>query len=411
MTDNKSSNLIQSTLHRIGTGNEIITQKQLDSAIIQFVVQDIQPINIVDKPVFLNLIRLGLPKTLSVMCSKTLKSRLNSSANAMVDTITKTLSNIEYISETADCWTQGKKSYLGITAHWINTTTLVREGVSLACTAIKGRHTFDLLAREIQNINMKYKIQNKVVSTTTDNGSNFVKAFKIFGIYENYEENLSDEQNKDEEIELIELTGIIEDGEENDIDLQVSLSAHRRCVSHTLNLIATNDIEKWFNENEKQADVLQLKKLYRKLFAKLTKLWSKQNQSTIVAEKIHDILNVYLRVPNKTRWNSTYDALLQLRKIINGHGGLEKLNQVMDINTLPRILSEEAVFIHEFCDIFGPIADSLDFLQGEKAMYMGYLLPTLHALEKKIKNRQCKPMIHCTLLLEAVLRSIKKRFV
>jgi hypothetical protein len=40
-----------------------------------------------------------------------------------------------------------------------------------------------------------------------------------------------------------------------------------------------------FNENERKADVLQLEKLYRKLFAKLTKLWSKQNQSTIVVEK------------------------------------------------------------------------------------------------------------------------------
>jgi len=114
LTDDKSSNLIQSTLHRIGKENEIITQKQLDSAIIKFVVQDTQPFNIVDKPVFLNLIRLGLPKTLTVMCSKTLKTPLNSAANSMVHNITKTLSNIENISETVDCWTQGKKSYLGI---------------------------------------------------------------------------------------------------------------------------------------------------------------------------------------------------------------------------------------------------------------------------------------------------------
>jgi len=55
----------------------------------------IQSINVVDKPVFLNLIRLGLPKTLSIMCSKTLKNRLNSSADAMVANITKTLLNIE----------------------------------------------------------------------------------------------------------------------------------------------------------------------------------------------------------------------------------------------------------------------------------------------------------------------------
>jgi len=87
------------------------------------------------------------------------------------------------------------------------------------------------------------------------------------------------------------------------------------------------------------------------------------------------------------------------------------LNQVLDFNTLPRIINNEALFINEFCDIFGPVAESLEFLQGEKAIYMRYLLPTLHALEKKIKSRQCKPMTHCILLQEAILRSIIKRFV
>jgi len=48
---------------------------------------------------------------------------------------------------------------------------------------------------------------------------------------------------------------------------------------------------------------------------------SKQNHSTIVAEKIHEVLNVYFKVPIKTRWNSMYDALLQLKRIINGPDG------------------------------------------------------------------------------------------
>jgi hypothetical protein len=30
-----------------------------------------------------------------------------------------------------------------------------------------------------------------------------------------------------------------------------------------------------------------------------------------------------------------------------------------------------------------PLADSLDFLQGEKRVYMGMLLPTLYVLQKK----------------------------
>jgi len=56
--------------------------------------------------------------------------------------------------------------------------------------------------------------------------------------------------------------------------------------------VATSDVKKWFKENENQLDVLQLKKLYRKIFAKLIKLWSKQNQSTIVAENINEVLNM-----------------------------------------------------------------------------------------------------------------------
>lgn len=46
---------------------------------------------------------MGISKTLSIMCSKTLKTGLNSSADAMVANIIKTLSKIEYILETADC--------------------------------------------------------------------------------------------------------------------------------------------------------------------------------------------------------------------------------------------------------------------------------------------------------------------
>jgi len=41
-----------------------------------------------------------------------------------------------------------------------------------------------------------------------------LKAFRVFGIDKNYEENLFDEnQNRDEEIELIDLTGIMENAE------------------------------------------------------------------------------------------------------------------------------------------------------------------------------------------------------
>lgn len=184
---------------------------------------------------------------------------------------------------------------------YINKSTLAREGVLLACTVLKGRHTHDLIASTIHDINVKYKIHNKIVSTTTDNGSNFIKAFKVFGV----SENSSDRENMiDDDIEFIALADLdqVDLNTEYDFgDLSVQLSTHRRCVSHTLSLIAAHNVEKWFCDNHKQNDVLQLRRLHRKLFAKLSKIWSKQNQSTLIAQYIHDGLNEYLKVPNKTR--------------------------------------------------------------------------------------------------------------
>jgi len=77
-----------------------------------------------------------------------------------------------------------------------------------------------------------------------------------------------------------------------------------------MNLLATSDIDGYFivkNQiNKSNPSFPSLMKLYRKVMANLSKLWSKQNQSSIIATQI------YLKVPNKTRWNSLFDNLSAL---------------------------------------------------------------------------------------------------
>ena len=48
----------------------------------------------------------------------------------------------------------------------------------LACKRLFGKHTYDNLAKAVQDVHMTFGITDKVVGTTTDNGSTFVKAFK-----------------------------------------------------------------------------------------------------------------------------------------------------------------------------------------------------------------------------------------
>lgn len=298
-----------------------------------------------------------------------------------------------------------KKSYIGVTCHWINSKNFKRESISLACCRLSGHHTYDVVAQALQKIHTKYKIQNKIVSTTTDNGSNFVKAFRTFSNNNNLDSDNSD--STDDENENVGLFDVLNSPstEEQDSDTFIQLPPHYRCASHTLDLIAKADVDKMINNYRSS-----FKKLYRKVLGKCTSIWSKQNMSPLVAEKIHDTYGVYLKTPNKTRWNCMYDALLQIKNILNAQGGLDKTNQVLDYCEIRRFTSQEILLVNEYCDVMSPLADTLDFLQSEEGMYMGFLLPSLYALEKKLKVLENRNLIYCGQLLQTILNSVKLRF-
>ena len=65
-----------------------------------------------------------------------------------------------------------------MTVHWIDGDNMQRKKAVLACRRLKGRHTYYVLANIIQKIHWEFEIDDKVCMTTTDNGSNFVKAFR-----------------------------------------------------------------------------------------------------------------------------------------------------------------------------------------------------------------------------------------
>uniref|UniRef100_A0A1A8ALZ5 Transposase n=1 Tax=Nothobranchius furzeri TaxID=105023 RepID=A0A1A8ALZ5_NOTFU len=85
---------------------------------------------------------------------------------------------VEYIATTADCWTAHRRSF---TAHWIEPGTMERCSAALACKQLKGPHTFSALAGALNDIHTEYKIHDEIVRTTSDNGSNFINAFPVYG--------------------------------------------------------------------------------------------------------------------------------------------------------------------------------------------------------------------------------------
>jgi hypothetical protein len=90
------------------------------------------------------------------------------------------LENATDVCTTADMWTAHRRSYIGMTAHWKG-EDLKRRSACLAIRRVKDRHTFDVIAKIINDIHKEFNIVDKVNVMITDSGSNFLKAFKVFG--------------------------------------------------------------------------------------------------------------------------------------------------------------------------------------------------------------------------------------
>ena len=97
----------------------------------------------------------------------------------MLSKIKQILEKIDVVCTTVDVWT-AHHSYLGMTVHWIDPHTLKWHKAAIACTRMRRRHTYDVLACKIEQVHTSYSLVGKVCATITDNGSNFVKAFTVF---------------------------------------------------------------------------------------------------------------------------------------------------------------------------------------------------------------------------------------
>lgn len=237
----------------------------------------------------------------------------------------------------------------------------------------------------------------KIVATVSDNGSNFVKCFKEFGI----KINLPDQENEEDD-------GHADADDEEDIGIvqfpdtpeepSFKLPNHIRCASHTLNLVATTDAAKGLKE-------AGISKLNHSTMGKCSALWAAAGKPKS-SEIIKEITGRELRYPCATRWNSIYDSLAMI------HGLKDCINSVMQQLKLPIFKENELEFISEYLAIMKPIAIALDKLQGEKECFYGCLLPTLLVTQEALSSVEPNDLrlMHCMPLLAAVVSGFKARF-
>nr|XP_023018272.1 uncharacterized protein LOC111507216 [Leptinotarsa decemlineata] len=308
------------------------------------------------------------------------------------------------------------KSYLGMTVHWLDAITRARMHAVLTCIRLKGHHTYDILAQDYSVVVCHYPY----------NGSNFVKAFVQFGseidilpelpscdLESEFDPDIANLLNpnseENDDLEFISVESILNAPDRlqcNEINEQIlenfnTLPVHMRCAAHTFNLVASKDADA-------ALQITVFKTPYRSALAKARTLWNQQSRSTVAADSIHAELGRRLVLPNTTRWNSLYDAIVVLNSILETKR--PSLHRVMTQLKILTFNDQDVTVMKEYAKVMAPVANALDRIQGEAQAYLGSLLPTIAATVYKLKNIKSKGLVNCTALANALLNGIEKRF-
>ncbi|KAL1252241.1 hypothetical protein QQF64_020037 [Cirrhinus molitorella] len=228
------------------------------------------------------------------------------------------------------------------------------------------------------DIRNEYNIREKIVRTTTDNASNFIKAFRVYACEdegsstedESKGVNDSEEEDAEDETECVEVEALME---EEDECSEYQLPKHHRCACHVLNLISTVDARK------AESNVMY-KKISRAAFAKCSALWNKSARSSTAAEVIERECKLQLIRPVETRWNSLFLAVERILRIIreSGEGAVRAVTLHLKSN-------------------------------GEVDVHMGWLVPTITLLTVKLDRLQTSSRF-CQPLISALQEGIQQRF-
>jgi hypothetical protein len=143
-------------------------------------IVDVMPLHSVEKPGFKNLVTQLAPN-LQLFGRTFFTQLLHEKFQYRKQQLIGELERSTDASTTIDAWTCRRRSYLGETIHWYEKGSLQRKNACLAIRRVKGSHTFDVLAKLIEDIHVEFSVTSKLRASTTDNGSNFCKCFRERG--------------------------------------------------------------------------------------------------------------------------------------------------------------------------------------------------------------------------------------
>ncbi|XP_066590528.1 E3 SUMO-protein ligase ZBED1-like [Prorops nasuta] len=298
---------------------------EITNAIMFMIAKDNCPLNIVEREGFKKLMKVIAPMY-QIPSRKNITKLIEEKYNLLSSIISDRLSQVECISLTTDIWTDtlNTKSFLGITAHYIDSEKL--KSATLSVVELSDRHTSNNIGDWILEVLELWRIKiENIVAIVSDNASNMTKAIKC------------------------------------------TFGEHRflSCIAHSLNLVAVQIIS-----DVKIKYIIDKVKTIVKYF----------KHSVVASDELRKKSELKFIQSVPTRWNSTFYMLQRFteQSLIVG-------SVLLSLPDSPLMLSaSEILTVKEFVIVLRPFEPTTIELCTERHTSIGKVIPIINCLRKNL---------------------------
>ncbi|XP_026098618.1 zinc finger BED domain-containing protein 4-like [Carassius auratus] len=308
-------------------------QRELDEALVDMVVKDLQPFTIVEDEGFMAFVN-KLDPSYVLPSRKALKTMVTERYNISKEKTMEDLKKADFVSLTADMWSSiNMDGYLGVTCHYITPEAKLAT-VVLGVRRFYQTHTAQHLMEAKALLMAEWGITTKVQCMVTDNASNMILSAQLLNL------------------------------------------RHVPCFAHNLNLIVKKALDQTPLINEIRQKARKIVGLFRSSCKAKDKLVEMQGLMGRPALKLMQEVD--------TRWNSTYDMLQRLYEQREPVGAaLSNLNS----DTAP-LTSFEYNIIQESLSLLQPFKLATTELSEEQRVSASKLIPLYRMLQHKLSRKK-----------------------
>lgn len=154
-----------------------INQKAVDEALMDMIVVDMQPLQIVENDGF-KMYTQKLNEDYEIPSRKRLSQMLDKRYDRISMELKENLKNVSDIALTTDIWSSdSQKSFISVTVHFISNAKL--NSLALSTSELREHHTAMNIANVSRTVFSEWQIFDKVDTIVTDNASSMKRAVII----------------------------------------------------------------------------------------------------------------------------------------------------------------------------------------------------------------------------------------